>query len=1235
MIKVLQWNCRGLRGRAAELKARYVDRPSERSDILLLQETNTTNIVLQGYESYSSPSIPGRANGHLVDPPGMAMVYVRQDWHRHQINTTKFCTENQEVVAIRVSYQLQNLVVVSAYYRPRRGGGTPRDYGWVAYLHNLYPRDHKLYAGDFNAQHTLWGYASSGGGAEKLIEEMSNYQMHLTNKKGIKTRIGGAGQKDTTPDLTWVANPYIQHHKWKCLPDNWGSDHFPITFQFSLTRKARDGPAQKRQVKTIYWDKFRQTLKDETMEAAPLDLRLRCAIEKATIKTKVDEDAPTPDLGLLQLWAHRLRAVQTYRKGPRTPIKRRNITRATVEAKVYAQKLGLQRWLDYSSTLSEKTSVARLWATSRSMLGKKRTKAATGTLALKMGKTEEELTVMAGDLFFPQPAADSSDYDSYAQEVLAPDSNLDRPFTRGELESALHSGKANTAPGPDQVTTNMLRNLPDHIGQELLCQINQIWETGQLPQDWKHSAVIPIPKPGKDKGDLANYRPISLTSCTCKVMERMVLRRIEWLLETTGAFHSVQTGFRPGLSTQESLTLISAGVITTATRQAVRAIVTVDVKKAFDSVPHAAVIREAQQLGLGGRPLNFIRAFLAGRTYSVQCGSSHSEPRANRVGVPQGSVLSPMLFNIVMAALPHELDKVPQLGFTIYADDISIWTRESSLSQQQDTLQAGLDTIENHLRRVGLQASPEKTSFVVLAPKRLREAKISDAFNLVLAGKRIVAAPSVKILGLLIDETGGADLWLRQTIKQCNSALNVIRRICSAQGGATEEVARRMVKALVVSRVCYGATHCRLTKAQWKRLETLNHQAMRVITGLPAYTALPRLKEKAQLNSLYDTVHARSRAHWDRLKHSRQGREILCRLGSKQEDWPALPEQLPPWEDLLDIVEHKPLGKLRKGDTQKQERLVKAHNKMVGSWTNPSTILAAYTDFALGNDGPGAAVACFPEIQVDASTQLPTSMTVRGGELAAIQVALESVLANSTTRPKELHIFSDSKEAVTECKKANSPCRRVRKIKKIAARLLLEGTKTIISWVPGHAGIQGNEKAHQLARVAVISLREQSAMPSHQLDHGYSIACNQAQESADENNYDPGEEKLRIKEQYKHRLWESLPPDPDPLPGGLGRRGRVILTRIQANANPTPARIARWGKGRSGTCVKCNGTAKADTVHLLWNCPYYKDLRTKHKPTNITSLEEWVRPPPRPPDNVNILKSLLDFIFEAKLDVHM
>lgn len=188
-----------------------------------------------------------------------------------------------------------------------------------------------------------------------------------------------------------------------------------------------------------------------------------------------------------------------------------------------------------------------------------------------------------------------------------------------------------------------------------------------------------------------------------------------------------------------------------------------------------------------------------------------------------------------------------------------------------------------------MRAAPEKTNYTVVTSPRLynRGEDYASKLNLILTGTRIQPSTSVKILGITIEPNGKGDIWLRNTLKQGRSALNMIRRICSARGGATQAVAKRMVKALVVSRVCYGAIHYKITARQWKQLEALNNQAMRVITGLSRFTPLPKLKQYAQLNQIQDVVRARKDAHEACLWTTPQGRAIQSLRGVTP---PHLPE---------------------------------------------------------------------------------------------------------------------------------------------------------------------------------------------------------------------------------------------------------------------------------------------------------------------------------------------------------
>ncbi|KAG0432410.1 hypothetical protein HPB47_020874 [Ixodes persulcatus] len=210
--------------------------------------------------------------------------------------------------------------------------------------------------------------------------------------------------------------------------------------------------------------------------------------------------------------------------------------------------------------------------------------------------------------------------------------------------------------------------------------------------------------------------------------------------------------------------------------------------------------------------------------------------------------------------------------------------------------------------------------------------------------------------------------------------------------------------------------------------------------------------------------------------------------------------------------------------------------------------MAAYTDTA-SLDGPvtlKAAAVAISALQISATKQLLEGASTKGGELTAIRLALLTVLALPDPITTNLRIFTDSQEAVKECRIRNSPSQTVRSIKKLASQLVSRGTTTRIVWVPGHAGIPGHEQVHRLARASLILPRGSDDIPASQHDHGYGLARDRAQAYWEPQEYDPGEVRAKIREDYLAKLEEKLPENPDPLPcTGFGRRARVLLTQVQ------------------------------------------------------------------------------------------
>ncbi|KAM7281852.1 hypothetical protein ISCGN_002013 [Ixodes scapularis] len=244
--------------------------------------------------------------------------------------------------------------------------------------------------------------------------------------------------------------------------------------------------------------------------------------------------------------------------------------------------------------------------------------------------------------------------------------------------------------------SQMLRNLSNEAITGITKYINECWRQGQLPRQWKTAKVVLIPKPGK-KPQLDALRPISLTSCVGKIMEHVVLRRINDFMERNQLFPHTMVGFRPHLSTQDVMLRLKHQIIDgeKSSHLDTRVILGLDLTKAFDTIRHDAVLENLEKLGVGRRTFNYIQDFLSDRTAQISIGGVTSDDiNLGGRGTPQGSVLSPYLFNVAMIELPAKLSKIEGLHHSIYADDITLWMTGGCDGFIQDTLQEAIRTIE-------------------------------------------------------------------------------------------------------------------------------------------------------------------------------------------------------------------------------------------------------------------------------------------------------------------------------------------------------------------------------------------------------------------------------------------------------------------------------------------------------------------------------------------------------------
>ena len=358
-------------------------------------------------------------------------------------------------------------------------------------------------------------------------------------------------------------------------------------------------------------------------------------------------------------------------------------------------------------------------------------------------------------------------------------------------------------------------------------------KTGKIPKEWKIALVSAIYKRKGDKHNPVNYRPISLTSIVCKILESIIRDSLMKYLKANGILSDRQFGFLAGRSTTLQLLRVVDEWTEIIDNGGVIDAIYCDFQKAFDTVPHNRLLEVLEFYGIKGSLLTWFRNFLTNRLQQVAVNGTKSETFEVLSGVPQGSVIGPVLFIIYINTMVAKFGKA---DIYLFADDLKLY-KEIKSSDQSDSLQSELDRLYDWTQYSLLKFHPEKCVVMRFGSGK-KHMETKPFYNMDETMLKVV--DSEKDLGIDIDNQLTFDNHISRIVKKANAIVGMIRR---SFVHLDAEIFKRLFTSIVRPHLEYGAPvwnpH---TKKNIDIIENVQRRSSKRIPGMQNLSYAERLR---------------------------------------------------------------------------------------------------------------------------------------------------------------------------------------------------------------------------------------------------------------------------------------------------------------------------------------------------------------------------------------------------------
>ena len=633
---------------------------------------------------------------------------------------------------------------------------------------------------------------------------------------------------------------------------------------------------------------------------------------------------------------------------------------------------------------------------------------------------------------------------------------INKIITQEKIEWAVSKFEKYKTAGPDCVFPGMLQSSLYRVLEHLTLLYRQCLINSYIPKAWKEVNVIFIPKPGKSSYyDPKAYRPISLSSFMLKTLERMIDAFIRDETLQICPLSTKQHGYMPGRSTESALIELTDQIMNANQKGEFAMAAFLDIAGAFDNTNCSSITESLKKRCADPCITSIIEAILLNRKVKLEF-EGETTSRYVTKGCPQGGVLSPILWNIVVDEI-IELLNSSGIYCQGYADDIVILIKGKHLNTMSELLNNAFRKIESWCVDKGLTVNPSKTELVLFTNKRNKKLPT----NPTLFNKELSLSTSAKYLGIILDSKLNWNKHVTERIKKANNILWQCRRAIAPKWGLDPQQMKWIYTAIVRPMTTYGCIvwyNYITAKSHVIELSKLNRVACRMITGCMKSTPSAALELVLDVEPLdifiENTALAASYRLASFLKRNRQKETNLLQILNNLLACSQMPS------DMLTtkIIFEKSYSTV----IMKREICLEKHSN-----NTCDNISKCFTDGSVSEEGVGAGYAIYDSNKIvnKKAISLGNQCNIFQAEIAAIMFAARSMMDFNN---RNIVIFSDSQAAILALASWEFKSKLV--IQCVQTLNMLGATNTCtIEWVPGHSGIKGNEQADSQAKIGAAT----------------------------------------------------------------------------------------------------------------------------------------------------------------------